>query len=76
MSASNEAIAHLKAGLDLVATLPEGTDWNQRELVVGIVKKPLVQVQVIRAPIRLRNAIQPHRIIHRIAARRPGMLMG
>ncbi len=32
MSANNEAIAHLNAGLDLVATLPEGTDRDQREL--------------------------------------------
>ena len=32
MSANNEAVAHFKAGFDLVATLPEGTDRDQREL--------------------------------------------
>ncbi len=34
MSANNEAIAHLNAGLDLVATLPEGADRDQRELAL------------------------------------------
>ncbi len=34
ISANNETIAHLTAGLDLVATLPEGADRDQRELAL------------------------------------------